>query len=223
MHCERNDHQDPAVFFGAAIQGSEKRGERAHVHRELIASIKAMGFHVLSEHTGGRDFAEAAELMEASLGALPDSERQRSIFVRDEMIRMVESDIAAAVFEVSTPSLGTGIELAHAYLRPRLSLPPIPVIALYQEDYWPNHLSTMINGLSEKRVPHFWLISYRDTKHAGDQMKPILETVKTGAPENRRGVVAARSCPSCGHHEIGLKTAGELFLPLRPGMRICIE
>jgi hypothetical protein len=36
---------------------------------------------------------------------------------------------------VSTSSLGTGIELAHAYLRPGLGLPAIPVIALYQEDY----------------------------------------------------------------------------------------
>ena len=38
--------------------------------------------------------------------------------------------IDAAVFEVSTPSLGTGIEIAHTYLRPRLGLPAIPMLAV---------------------------------------------------------------------------------------------
>jgi len=38
------------------------------------------------------------------------------------MIEGVEGDIDTAVFEVSTPSLGTGIEISHVYLRPRMNL-----------------------------------------------------------------------------------------------------
>ena len=53
------------------------------------------------------------------------------------MIELIEGDIDAAIFEVSTPSLNTGIEIAHAYLRPRLGLMAIPVFALYQKNYWP--------------------------------------------------------------------------------------
>ena len=65
--------------------------------------------------------------------------------------------IDAAIFEVSTPSLVTGIELAHAYLRPKLGLTEISVMALYQKDYWPNNLSTMIRGITSDEVSNFML------------------------------------------------------------------
>ena len=34
------------------------------------------------------------------------------------------------------------------------------------------------------------------------------------------GMVTARRCKVCGHHEIGIITEGGDYLPLRPGMRI---
>ena len=76
------------------------------------------------------------------------------------MIELIEGDIDAAVFEVSTPSLGTGIEIAHAYLRPRLGLTAIPVFALYQKNYWPNNLSTMIRGITKDEVADFVIQEY---------------------------------------------------------------
>jgi hypothetical protein len=36
------------------------------------------------------------------------------------------------------------------------------------------------------------------------------------------GIVTARTCNSCGHHEIGIVTKDGKFIPLRPGMRIAI-
>ncbi|MGD9372852.1 MAG: hypothetical protein PVF14_15620, partial [Desulfobacterales bacterium] len=76
--------------------------------------------------------------------------------------------------EVSTPSLGTGIEIAHAYLRPRMGLSEIPVVALYQEDYWPNNLSTMIRGISADEAPNFVLKVYDDPANAGEFIPEIL-------------------------------------------------
>jgi hypothetical protein len=55
--------------------------------------------------------------------------------MRNKMIEAIEGEIKAAIFEVSTPSLGTGIEIAHAYLRLRLGLSRIPLLALYEKDY----------------------------------------------------------------------------------------
>jgi hypothetical protein len=78
------------------------------------------------------------------------------------MIEAIEGEISAAIFEVSTPSLGTGIEISHAYLRPRLGLSAIPVLALYEKNYWPNKLSTMIKGISKEEVPNFTLIEYKE-------------------------------------------------------------
>jgi hypothetical protein len=36
------------------------------------------------------------------------------------------------------------------------------------------------------------------------------------------GVVTARPCDCCGHHEIGIVTASGSYIPLRPGMRVKI-
>ena len=94
--------------------------------------------------------------------------------IRNKMIEFIESDIHAAIFEVSTPSLGTGIEIAHAYLRPRLGLPAIPVLALYQKDYWPNNLSTMIRGITRDAVPNFVVKEYDDPAEVLEFMPKII-------------------------------------------------
>jgi hypothetical protein len=103
-------------------------------------------------------FSDAtAKLLEETLGTLPPQGMERTVLIRNKMIEFIEGDIDAAVFEVSTPSLGTGIEIAHTYLRAGLGLPAIPVIALYQKDYWPNNLSTMIRGIPRDEVSNFML------------------------------------------------------------------
>lgn len=163
------------IFFGAAIQGAHNREERAAVHRLIIDAIKGCGHEVLCEHTTGKDYDATARLLENSLGALPPQGLERTVLIRNKMIEFIEGDIDAAVFEVSTPSLGTGIELAHAYLRPRLGLPAVPVIALYQKDYWPNNLSTMIRGLTADEAPHFKLQVYDDPIYAGKFIPELLE------------------------------------------------
>ncbi len=35
-----------------------------------------------------------------------------------------------------------------------------------------------------------------------------------------RGIVAARKCKHCGHHEIGLITKEGRYVPLNPGMEL---
>ena len=150
------------VFYGAAIQGAENRKKRANIHKTIIDSIKKQGFDVYTEHTTGKTYKEAIEKLEQSIGKMPKDDLKRRIFVRNKMIEGIESDIVAAVFEVSTPNLGTGIEIAHAYLRPRLGLSTIPIIALYEKNYWPNKLSTMIKGISKREVPNFTLKEYED-------------------------------------------------------------
>jgi hypothetical protein len=148
------------VFYGAAIQGAENREKRANIHKSIIETIKNQGFEVYTEHTTGKTYEEAIEKLEQSIGKMPKDDQERRIFVRNKMIEGIESDIKAAVFEVSTPSLGTGVEIAHTYLRPRMGLKEIPILALYEKDYWPNKLSTMIRGISNKELSNFNLIEY---------------------------------------------------------------
>ena len=162
------------IFFGAGIQGARNRKERANVHRIIIDAIKECDCEVLSEHTAGRDYNDTAEILEDALGPMPPKGKARSVFIRNKMIEFIEGDIDAAIFEVSTPSLGTGIEIAHAYLRPRLGLAAIPVIALYQKDFWPNNLSTMIRGIAKEEVSNFVLKEYNEPGNAGEFIPEVL-------------------------------------------------
>ena len=71
---------------------------------------------------------------------------ERSNFIRNRNIEAIEQMADAAIFEVSMPSLGVGIELAHAYLRPKMGLKPIPILCLYQKGFWGHGLSIMVSG-----------------------------------------------------------------------------
>ncbi|MEF8848048.1 MAG: hypothetical protein V5A68_02835 [Candidatus Thermoplasmatota archaeon] len=163
------------VFFGAAIQGAKNREQRAENNNFIIDTIKSQGYKVYTEHTTGKNYKEAMVKLEKAIGKLPDEELKRRKYVRDKMIEGIEGDIQAAVFEVSVPSLGTGIEIAHAYLRPRMNLKTIPILALYEKDYWPNKLSTMIRGISEQKIPHFKL---RDYTNKNDLEQIIINFLK---------------------------------------------
>ena len=166
------------VFYGAAIQGSKNWKERAHVHKFIINTIKKQGFQVYTEHTSGRSYEEAIEKLEKSIGKLPKDDLDRRVYVRNKMIEGIESDIIAAVFEVSIPSLGTGVEIAHAYLRPRMGFKEIPILALYEKNYWPNKLSTMIKGISNEIFPHFILKEYKNLEDGKIVIDEFLNGLK---------------------------------------------
>ena len=166
------------IFYGAAIQGARDRAERAEVHKYLIELIKKEGYEVFGEHTTGNSREETAQLLEKSIGPLPPPGIDRTRYVRRKMIEAVEGDINAAVFEVSVPSTGTGIEIAHAYKRPEKGLPEIPLLALYQRDYWPSDLSSMVLGISEEELPHFELRFYNNLDEAGQYVMQFLRNLK---------------------------------------------
>lgn len=166
------------IFFGGSIQGAENRPERARAHRKIIDALKLRGCEVLSEHTAGEDIAATAKYLEKSIGPLPDDRVHRAAVIRRQMIEMIEGEIDAAIFEVSVPSLGTGIELAHAYLRPQLGLKAIPVIALYQKNYWPNKLSTMITGITASDCPFFDIFVYPSPQESPSFVPAVIEKIQ---------------------------------------------
>jgi len=165
------------IFYGGAIQGSTDRKQGAYIHQYIISILKSCGCTIYTEHTSGETYEEAIEKLEASIGPLPEKGLARRIYVRDKMIEAIEGDIDACLFEVSTPSLGTGIEIAHAYLRPRMGLSSIPVIALYQKDFWPNKLSTMIQGITKEKVPHFSLFEYEHKKDLPRLLQDLIQSL----------------------------------------------
>ena len=45
---------------------------------------------------------------------------------------------------------------------------------------------------------------------------------KTDPKSMIQGVVRARKCKHCGHHEIGIVTGCGEYIPLKPGMKIAV-
>jgi hypothetical protein len=165
------------IFYGAAIQGNEDRKKRQHIHLGIIGQIKKLGCTVLTEHVGGADYAETEKLLMASLGHLPPKGIERTRYIRERMIAFIESDIAGCVFEVSVPSLGTGIEIAHAYLRSRTGLSVIPILALYEKDFWIHGVSSMVRGISPEEHPAFYLKEYSTPAEAQTRIDEFISTL----------------------------------------------
>jgi hypothetical protein len=45
---------------------------------------------------------------------------------------------------------------------------------------------------------------------------------KVDQRESTEGIVTARTCDCCGHHEIGIMTQTGTYIPFKPGMKIRI-
>lgn len=166
------------IYYGAAVQGAIEFGNRADINRLLVGTIKAEDFTVVSEHNViGRSKEETRKILEGAIGPLPTSKKERHSHIRNKALELVEGDICAAIFEVSVPSHGVGVELTHAYLRPRRGLSRIPILALYENGYWPNDLSCMIGGIQEGEVPLFELYEYENLDDVTRYIKRFLQKV----------------------------------------------
>lgn len=166
------------IFYGAAIQGAKDRSERSDIHSIFIDSIKFCGYDVITEHVRGKSKEECSILLESAIGPLPRTEYERANHIRNHMIKAIEGNVSAAIFELSTPSLGTGIEIAHAYMRPSKGLEAIPILLLYQKDFWPNNLSTMIRGINTIEFPNFLLIEYSSIHEGAKSIRDFVSSLK---------------------------------------------
>ncbi|MGE4232051.1 MAG: hypothetical protein AB7F43_01865 [Bacteriovoracia bacterium] len=167
------------IYYGAAIQGNHDRQQRVERNISIVSFLKSLNVTVVSEHTTGRNVEEVAAILEKDFGKLPPKGPERTTFIRNKMIESIEGSIDAAIFDVSVPSLGTGIEIAHTYLRPRLGLKEIPILALYEQNYWPNKLSSMIAGITKTAVPHFALSEYSTVEDAQRILSQFIASLKS--------------------------------------------
>lgn len=163
------NYSDLKIFYGASIQGGR---QKSNFNGEIIDYLKNIGINLISEHVRGENRMEVRALLAQSLNV--DEKSLTPELIRNKAIEWCESDINAAIFEVSVPSLGTGIEIAHCYLRPRLGLREIPILCLYEKDFWSNRLSTMLTGAnSEKDI----LLNIVEYKSINEVKEIILEFI----------------------------------------------
>ena len=169
------------VFYGAVIQGAKddaEKAKRASINRTLIDTIKEEGYEVFSEHTAGKTKQETAKIFEREFGPLPASGIEREIAIRDILIQGIEGDVCAAIFEVSVPSSGVSVEFTHAYLRPRLGLPEIPILTVYKNNSCHHDLTTMIKGISPAEIPNLTQRKYHELEQAKTYVREFLSGIR---------------------------------------------
>jgi hypothetical protein len=59
-----------------------------------------------------------------------------------------------------------------------MGIKEIPILALYEKDYWPNKLSTMIRGISNDELPNFNLIEYKNIDDLDNIIQKFFNKVK---------------------------------------------
>lgn len=164
------------IFYGAAIQGRGNREKRADVNKSIIGMIKAAGHDVVTEHTSAGSYEEAVEMLEKAFGKLPEDKDGRTAPIRTNIIDALSGEVDAAIFDVTVPSLGTGIEIAHAYIRPKLGLKEIPILLIYDSSYGQN-LSGMVKGMSKSELPNVVLMDYAKLEEAQEIINAFFEEI----------------------------------------------
>ena len=71
------------------------------------------------------------------------------------------------------------MEIAHAYLRPRMGLTEIPILLLYERNYWVNGLTTMVRGLSPDEMPNVSLVEYSSLSELENEVRSFLNLLPT--------------------------------------------
>lgn len=152
------------VYFSGSIKGAPER--EPHFAWELVRFMGEGGADVLSEHVAARtqqerDFVRAArtgKLLDEMLAEPEpwwDIRRQDNVWV-DEATHVVAL--------VNAPSLGVGMEIERAILKPSRGLNETPILALIHAELLES-LSYMVRGITSEEAA-FQLRTYYDLAEA---------------------------------------------------------
>lgn len=138
------------IYFAAAMRGGR---DNLTTNQQIVAHLARLGHEVLTMHVTQENFADQETEM-----------TDRRIYDRDlALLAQAEAVIA----EATTPSLGTGFEIAAALQR------NIPVLCLHRTDT-AQPFSALIAGIPHPR--------YRCEQYLGDGWKMTLENFLTHIP-----------------------------------------
>lgn len=142
------------IYFAAAMRGGR---DNLKTNQQIVAHLAHLGHDALTLHVTDDDFAGGEAEM-----------NDKKIYQRDmQLLAQAEAMIA----EATTPSLGTGYEIAEA-LRQN-----IPVLCLHRTDT-AQPFSALIAGIQHSR--------YRCTSYTNDGWKkPVEDFLRQQSTEHR--------------------------------------
>ena len=168
-----NKLKDIKVYYSGAIKGTpEPDPEFAW---KLVNYMSEQGIDVLSEHVASRTEEEKNRLMSKRIGktvAEFQSDPEPWFGVRRQDVKWVE-EATHVVALVNGPSLGVGMEVEHALLKPKLGMNKTPILCLVREDILPK-LSYMIRGVTSDESEMFQIKTYNTLEEAQEHILEFL-------------------------------------------------
>lgn len=157
------------IYFSSSIAGA--KGIPVYFKKTLVEYMKDLGYRVLSEHVALVDNEQKMfETLSKNAGVHIPQRNGCEAEIRDVDARWVdEADFVIAM--VDEPSLGVGMEIERALLRPKRGFKLAPILCLIHADNYPK-LSPMVKGVN---VPQFYLKIYTDEVDAQKQVLLFLE------------------------------------------------
>lgn len=156
------------IYFSASIRGENADLELGY---KVVTYLKEQGHDVLSEHVGSRNSDEMnAKLLEKTgTDRLKLVEPRASQFIREIDTAWVdEADCLVVV--ITGASLGVGMEIERALLKPERGMPETPIFCFVHATYAPG-LSAMVRGVSDTT---FHLFSYTTFEEIREQLAVIF-------------------------------------------------
>ena len=142
---------------------------------KLVQYMIQNGADVPSEHVSARTLQEREEIIARRSGKTIEQLKSNppsdsNIYTQDlEWVDQATHLVAL----VNGPSLGVGMEIEHAILKPRLGLNETPILCLVQQDIRPR-LSRMVSGISLQKAPNFQLRTYQNLDQAQQHIFDFL-------------------------------------------------
>jgi len=156
MSLNSPDFSGKKIYYAGSIRGAAEQDQELPWH--IVRYMADHGAEVLSEHVAARTPEEREAIRATHIGqTIIDTYGRANT---DEQIRGIdlawvrEADYMVAV--VNAPSLGVGMELQYALLKPDLGMQITPILALVHKEFQAQ-LSAMVRGVTE---PQFHLYQY---------------------------------------------------------------
>lgn len=164
---KQNKFSNKKVYLSAAIRG--KVNTPPEFILKLIRFIQENGAVVLDEHVGYENVKERYDIFSKNTKHFLNLSGGKEKNYRKADMKWVD-EATHFIALVDGPSLGVGMEIERALLKPERQLPITPILCLIHEENLP-YLSAMVLGIENKQ---FYLKTYRTLEDAKKQIQQFL-------------------------------------------------
>ena len=157
------------IYFSTSLKGQNADPALGH---QVVTYLQQLGHTVLSEHVGARTSAELQALFAQNSGVDQtgmDATAKARVIRMADMRWVDEADVLVAV--ITGASLGVGMEIERALLKPERGLPVTSIYCFVAEECFQG-LSAMVQGVAEQNFHLFRFGTFSDIQ---EQLAELLQ------------------------------------------------